>query len=223
MTSDGGRDRELTGRSALLKQRIERLENQEELIRNSIGGQQGFEAPENQALAELRKELELELSRNRVVIFGTSHDIQDNGHELNAELGRRLSFLTEKFAPTVMMEEWCIDRPPSFASQFAHNQGLVYSNVGPPQQEEFRTLGYAPINYPGHNGTLGACWEAPPMYEYGPLEKQENRERHMAQKVQDEMKNHQTGIFIVGLAHLHSMFSRLCQADLNVAAYSWLG
>ena len=193
----------LTGRASLLQREIEALERQERMLTDAIGERQ----PPNQRLADLRQELHRELATKRLVMFGTSHDIQDKGHNYNDELSARLAFLAEKFAPTVLLEEWAADREPSFASEFASSRSIVYKNVGPPPLEEFKTLGFAPINFPGHYGTLGPCCGAPAFYEYGPLEKQENRERRMVENSLNEMKNHQVGIFVVGLAHLHSMFS----------------
>jgi hypothetical protein len=159
----------------------------------------------------------------RVVVFATTHAIQDDGHGLNSELRLRLSFLTEKFAPTLLMEEWASDRAPSFASKFASECRISYEDIGPAPADEFKTLGFAPINFPGHNGTLGPCCDAPAFHEYGPLQRQENREQRMVQNIVQAMKDHRIGIFVVGVAHLHSMFTKLRVADFNVAAYSWLG
>ena len=60
------------------------------------------------------------------------------------------------------------------------------------------------------------------MDEYGPFEKQEAREDQMAKNVQMEMKNYETGLFILGLAHLHSIFSKLRVLGFSVTAYAWL-
>jgi len=111
----------------------------------------------------------------------------------------------------------------SLASALAGSLNISYKDVGTPQEDQFQSFCNAPINYPGHNGTLGPCQDAPPFLEYGPLGKQENREQRMAHNIQDEMKNHSVGLFIVGLAHLHSMSKRLNQAGFNVAAYFWIG
>ena len=208
----------LTGFSALLQRRIAAREQ----YRRGLAAS-GIELPTDEQLEQLRHRLASEMAAKRIVIFATSHDIQDRGHQLNAELEARLSFLSDKFAATVLMEEWATDRGASFASEFASRRNLAYTNVGTPTLPEFQTLSFAPINYPGHHGTLGPCEGAPGFWEYGPLENQENRERRMSQNIQEAMTDHKTGIFIVGLAHLHSMFSKLNQANLNVAAYSWFG
>jgi hypothetical protein len=169
-------------------------------------------------LKELNQELKRELSAKRVVVFGTTHGLQEQGDSQNSEFQSRLYYLIRQFAATVIMEEWASDRPPSFASSLA-NDRAAYRGVGTPPEEQFRTFANAPINYPGHNGKLGPCEDAPQFYEYGPLDKQENRERRMVQNIRDAMKE----LFIVGLAHLHSISAKLKEAGFNVAAYTWTG
>jgi hypothetical protein len=61
------------------------------------------------------------------------------------------------------------------------------------------------------------------MCEYGPFERQENRERRMAENVQAEMENYESGLFILGLAHLHSVFGKLHSLGFKITAFSWLG
>jgi hypothetical protein len=61
------------------------------------------------------------------------------------------------------------------------------------------------------------------MSEYGPLDRQENRERRMLQNIQTAMELHQVGLFLVGLGHLHSMSNKLLAANFNVTAFEWLG
>ena len=204
---------ELRGRSALLKKEIEKLELQEKAFRSSMPD---FHNPR---LEELRRELTRELVTKRLVIFGTSHDAQESGDGKNSELEQRLSYLAQMFAPTILMEEWTERRAPSFVCSFANRLGLAYKNVGTPQEEQFQTF-YNPVNFPGHNGTLGPQCDAPFVCEYGPLDRQENRELRMAANIQNEMGDHQTGLFVVGLAHLGSISSKVHQAGFNVASYS---
>lgn len=214
---------ELNGRSAILKHGIERLEHEHELLCTQISnpcGSETIHCPHDQNLRELRQELKRELSMKRVAAFGTAHGLQEKGDSRNPELQSRLSYLIRQFAATIIMEEWATDRPSSLASTLA-NDHIAYTNVGTPPEEQFRTFANAPINYPGHDGTLGPCEDAPQFYEYGPLDKQENREARMVQNIQDAMKDHRVGLFIVGLAHLHSISAKLRAAGFNVAAYTW--
>jgi hypothetical protein len=70
----------------------------------------------------------------------------------------------------------------------------------------------------------GAIWspDAPPLSEYGPFENQEAREDRMAKNVQSAMEKYQTGLFLLGLAHLHSMIGKLRALGFKVTAFSWL-
>jgi hypothetical protein len=82
------------------------------------------------------------------------------------------------------MGEWADKYGESVADKFSKASGLHWANVGTPDEPQFRTY-TGPINYPGHDGTLQPPdWDAPPMDEYGPFEKQEAREDRMAKNVQ---------------------------------------
>jgi len=64
--------------------------------------------------------------------------------------------------------------------------------------------------------------DAPSLSEYGPFENQEAREDGMAKNVQSAMEKYQTGLFLLGLAHLHSMIGKLRALGFKVTAFSWL-
>ena len=117
----------------------------------------------------------------------------------------------------------------SFARAFAERKALAtksafhWANVGTPDEPQYRTY-TGLINYPGYDGSLQPPdWDAPQMYEYGPFENQEIRENQMAKNVQAEMGNYESGLFILGLAHLHSVFGKLQSLGFKVTAFSWLG
>ena len=158
----------------------------------------------------------------RIVIFATFHEVQMNGHARNEELAARFSYLIRKFEAKIVLEEWSENRPASFARTFAESQGVVWKNVGTPTTEDFKTYTIPLVHHPGHDGTLPPDENAPSMSEYGPFERQENRERRMAQNVQTEMLSCEAGLFVVGLAHLHSMGMKLRAAGFDVVGYSWL-
>jgi hypothetical protein len=158
----------------------------------------------------------------RVVVFGTVHQFQSDGHFLNDAFGRRLSYLIEHLSATLIMEEWSEKCPTSFAKKYAAKRQIAYRNVGTSsEKEEFQTFVFAQINHPGHDGILPTDEEGPPLVEYGPLDKQENRERKMIQNIQSEMESQDIGLFIVGLAHLHSVSAKLKAAGFDVAAFIW--
>lgn len=155
-----------------------------------------------------------------VVMLATFHEWQTLGHNRNLALQDRLVYLISKFGAQTLMEEWS-EKNESFAKEFATREGLHWADVGTPSEPQFRTY-YGLINYPGHDGTLPPDPDAPPLNEYGPFESQEARENEMARNIKAEMELHETGIFIVGVAHLHSLFAKLLQFGFRVIAYSWL-
>jgi hypothetical protein len=157
-----------------------------------------------------------------IVIFATMHQVQMLGHDGNLEFENRLDYLRSKFGVQILLEEWAEKHGDSVAKLFATKSGLDWTNVGTPDQPQYRTY-TGPINFPGHDGTLQPPdWDAPGMYEYGPFENQELRENQMATNVQTEMQKHETGLFILGLAHLHSVFGKLRPLGFRVTAFSWM-
>lgn len=208
----------LTGRSAILQHKIDK-------VRQEIAMFAGFpsDLPEGRLreLAQLEDELEHESKTKRVVVLGTEHGCQRNGNSNNAALAERLLLLIERFAVTLVMEEWSTTKEASFASTLVAAP-IEYVDVGTPSEEQFVTYRF-PIHHPSYDGTLGDCQDCPSMSEYGPLGRQENREQRMLHNIQTAMGSHNVGLFIVGLSHLHSMSSKLLSVGFNVTAFEWLG
>jgi hypothetical protein len=157
-----------------------------------------------------------------IVILGTSHQYQGPESDPNLELEKPLGYLRSKFGAQIVMEEWAEKDEQSVVAVWAAKLNLPWANVGTPDEPQFRTY-WGVISHPEHKGTLGWDPHAPPMYEYGPFEKQEAREHRMAKNVQAEMRNYETGLLIVGLGHMHSLFAKLLSAGFKVTGYSWLG
>jgi hypothetical protein len=164
-----------------------------------------------------------------VVMLATVHEYQVLGNARNSELEKRLDFLISKFGAQNVMEEWSEKRGESFAKAFAGKKALAtisafhWANVGTPGEPEYCTY-RGRINHPEYNGTLpDTDWSAPEMDEYGPFENQEARENRIAMNVQAEMENDESGLLILGLAHLHSIFGKLGSLGFKVTAFSWLG
>ena len=81
-----------------------------------------------------------------------------------------------------------------------------------------KSLAEAELIYPPIDFEKAVAW-----CEGGPFDKQEARENQMAKNVQTEMESYEAGLFILGLAHLHSVFSNLWALGFKVTGYSWLG
>lgn len=143
-----------------------------------------------------------------VVMLATFHQYQVLGNDRNSELEKRLDYLRLKFDVQTVMEEWSEKEGDSFAQVFAKKLGLHWANVGTPDEPQFQTY-WGLIHYPGHNGTLKHDPDAPSLDQYGPFENQEARENWMTKGVQAEMEKYESGLFILGVAHLHSVFGKL--------------
>jgi hypothetical protein len=155
-----------------------------------------------------------------VVVLATIHQYQTPGNDANLGLEKRLDYLKSKFGVQIVMEEWSEKKGESVAKAFTTKSGLHWANVGTPNEPQFQTF-WGLIHYPGHNGTLPHDPDAPSLDEYGPFENQEARENRMVKNVQAEMENYETGLFILGVAHLHSLFAKLKALDFKVTGYSW--
>jgi hypothetical protein len=161
-------------------------------------------------------------SMKSVVLLATIHESQMSRNDGNSELENRLDYLKSKFGAQTVMEEWTEKKGESRAKTFATKAGLHWISVGTPDEPPFQTY-WGQIQHPAHNGTLPHDPDAPSLNEYGSFESQEARENWMVKKVQVEMENYDTGLFIIGVAHLHSLFSKLRSLDFKVTGYSWAG
>ena len=157
-----------------------------------------------------------------ILMLGTAHLLHRvPGDDRTAGLEKCLDYLIRKLGAQVVMEEWSEKQKESVAMAFATKSGLHWVNVGTPDEPQYWTYA-GPINYPGYDGTLQSHDpDAPMMNEYGPFENQGNRERRMVENVRAEMEKHGTGLFILGTAHLHSVFDKLQSLGFEVVAFSW--
>jgi hypothetical protein len=216
-------NRQPAGMAARIQSETERIEGEiTHWEQSGIQRDGSWQAADSKRLSRLRRELEREVSYKRVVVLGTIHEYQIAGTPLNSELCSRIQFLMDQFAATTVLEEWTENGSQSCVF-LNFKESFEYANVGTSSEGEFSTYVCHPVNHPAHDGILGICDDAPSMSEYGPLDNQENREIRMLQNIDRAMGKHHIGLFIVGLAHLHSMSMKLKAAKFNVNAYCWLG
>lgn len=162
-----------------------------------------------------------------VVMLATTHQSQMSTNDASLELGKCLDYLRVKFKVQVavdvqtVMEEWHEHLGETVVKEFATKRGLHWANVGTPDEEQFRTY-RGPICFPGYNGTLQSDGGAPAMCEYGPFENQGAREKQMVQNVRTEMTNYESGILVLGLAHMYSVFEKLQSSGFQVYGFSYL-
>ena len=162
-----------------------------------------------------------------VVMLATIHQYQMSGNDAGSELRKCLDYLRSQFKAQktvelqTVMEEWSKELGETVVKEFATKSGLHWASVGTPDEPRLRT--YLPaVTYPGHNGTLRPDHGAPPLCEYGPFQNQEAREKRIVQNVRAEMENYESGIFVLGLAHMHSVFKKLQSSGFKVYGYSCL-
>jgi hypothetical protein len=156
------------------------------------------------------------MTSKQIIELGTYHEAQYKGHPLNAKLAGVISLIDESYAVQIILEEWSYGPEVSFASALATAK-LEWRNVGTPDEPHF----LAPISGlnchpPTHDPTK------PMLAEYPPLIAQELRENYMVERIRVCMELHKIGLFIVGLAHLHSMLSKLKAIGFGVRGYSWI-
>ena len=160
-------------------------------------------------------------SVKRLVILATAHEVQLAGHPLNHDLGIRVEYLCRAFNIHLVMEEWTKSKR-SFLEGFARAKtALTWEDVGTPAGEEFSTYRCPPLNHPGHDGTLPPDQDAPSMAEYGPYRQQEKREIQMVENICAKMEQHASGLVVVGVAHLHSLLTKLRNRNFEVVGYVW--
>jgi hypothetical protein len=152
-----------------------------------------------------------------VVALATYHEPQHNGHRLNARFRGAIELIRNEHGAEVILEEWWFRPEPSFASTL-QDATMKWENVGTPDEPRFETS-TACLNY--HPPTYDPTKPSP--REYGPLVAQELREAYMVGRINQCMNSYKVGLFIVGLAHLHSMLIKLRAAGFEVKGYSWMG
>jgi hypothetical protein len=151
----------------------------------------------------------------QIIALATHHHVQLKGHALNDRFGQVISLIRENYPVQIILEEWTPDRQ-SFAST-VDTVKLKWKNVGTPKEKRFETCAYGLNTDPPTYDP-----KKPMLQEYGPLDVHELRERYMVDRIKESMEPFNVGLFIVGLAHLHSTLSKLKTAGFEVRGYSWV-
>ena len=151
----------------------------------------------------------------QIIALATHHHVQLKGHALNDRFGKVISLIRENYPVQIILEEWTPDRQ-SFASTLDTDK-LKWKSVGTPKEKRFETYAYGLNTYPPTHDP-----KKPMLQEYGPLDVHELRERYMVDRIKEFMEPFNVGLFIVGLAHLHSTLSKLKTASFEVRGYSWV-
>jgi hypothetical protein len=145
----------------------------------------------------------------KLIIVGVNHltQLQDDS---SMGFNRLLRYLYNEYTVEVVMEEWRETPEATVGKRLATELGIDWENVGTPSGGEFKTF----ARYPAWHGD--SCIE---IHPYGPLESQSRRESTMIEKTKKAMSGKNTGLFICGLAHLHSLFAKLHKESFEVEAF----
>jgi len=146
------------------------------------------------------------MDKKRLVLFGTRHY---SHNRMPREISEALASVIEKFHPQLILEEWSTTKAQSAASAIADSKNLRWENIGTSALEEFWT-------YPSSGSDdfpIG-------VVRYGPVLNQDRREGAMCDKIAGAMASVETALAVIGLAHLHSMCSKLSN-DFDVDAYAF--
>lgn len=127
-----------------------------------------------------------------------------------SEIAAVLKLMIQKEQPEVGLEEWCpsdFGETSAFEAECAKaSPPIQWKNIGTPNTPEFKT---------DHgNRFAGSAY----IVGYGPLEAEERREIAMCKNVIAEMSAYQTGLLVIGEAHVHSMSMKLA-VEFDVEPY----
>jgi hypothetical protein len=157
--------------------------------------------------------------RKKIVILAIAHEYERLGDPGNTKLEECIRYLGRKFKVQIVMEEWTEEQGRTLVAELAPKLGFDFARIGTPDDEPFRSC-WPQISHPAHDGTLPYDPDAPPMlHEYGPLDAQNAREEQMVRSIGKKMEDYGGGIFIVGIAHTHSLHSKLVEMGFDVTSY----
>jgi hypothetical protein len=157
--------------------------------------------------------------RKKIVILAIAHECQRLGDAGNAKLEECVAYLNRKFKVQILMEEWTEEQGQTYTAELAPKLGLDFAKIGTPDDEPFRSC-WPQISHPAHDGTLPYDPDAPSMlHEYGPLDTENAREEQMVRSIRKRMEDYTGGMFIVGIAHTHSLHSKLVSMGFDVTSY----
>lgn len=148
----------------------------------------------------------------KLIVLGTDHTVQEKDYQGSGAFRRILEYIVATNGVQVVMEEWTSTKGATVGHRLAEERGLTWVDVGTSNQPDLETA--QPLFDP---------METPPIVlnRYGPLPVQIKRERNMVGEICKAMKEHEAGVFVVGMAHLHSMAEKLLGQGFDVEAFNW--
>jgi hypothetical protein len=148
----------------------------------------------------------------KVIVVGTNHGKQEVS-EKPTLFERKLRNYVERAHVSVIIEEWKFDDDKTIGKRIADSLSIAWCNAGPPMQEQFKTYEPCPL-------WLDASCVT--ELRYGPIEAQIKREAYMIDRICSAMTDHAVGLFVCGMAHMHSISEKLHSAGYDVDGYDCL-
>ncbi len=149
------------------------------------------------------------MNHKRLILFGTRHwRVSD----IPPGIRHSLAVLIRKFQPDVALEEWSATHTEiSGLADVCTSMGICWHNIGPPRNQEFVTFDHSEAaDFPA----------SVDVNRYGPVPTQEMREEAMCTSIVSAMSSHNVALVVVGVAHLHSMLTKLSKT-FEVDGYAY--
>ena len=129
-----------------------------------------------------------------------------------SEIKNAVELILAQIQPDVILEEWSVTQIEISGVQAVSDAaGIPWRSIGTANHPDFQTFGYErALDFPA-SANIG---------EYGPYDVQERRELIMRDNIVREMAGRQSGVLVIGLAHLHSLSLKLSM-DFDVKSFAY--
>jgi hypothetical protein len=154
------------------------------------------------------------LTAKSVLMIGTAHDFQTVGNPCEKQFYEMLASVVSNYKIQIILEEWNDSRGTAIGKTLMTPQ-LRWENVGTQDFPEYDTSTAKWINFDPYQPVHL-------MLRDYPYEVQEKREEFMVERIKELMIDYERGLFVVGMAHLHSMMTKLRMAGFDIESGNWL-
>src|SRR5690242_19061128 len=138
------------------------------------------------------------MTKKRLAVCGTRHYSDRN---IPSEIRAALELTLVKHRAKIGLEEWSdTRRDRSGFKSVCDAKAVPWADIGTPPTVEYTT----------YDVTLALDFPGPAnIRQHGPFDIQERREEMMRTNVINALSSHESGVLVVGVAHLQSMSMKL--------------
>ena len=144
--------------------------------------------------------------QKKIVIVGTFHEKQRIS-DTPSIFEKKLRNYVGRAGASIIIEEHRFEDDKTIGKRISDELSIAWSNSGPPNLKRFETCD--PCRF-----LLDGDWVT--ERRYGPIEAQIERESYMIDKICSAMADHAVGIFVCGMAHMHSVSEKLHRTGYDV-------